>query len=144
MRRIALLTGLALFLGTAGCNDFLNSAKAVSDPNQPTSANRNTLLPGVAANIMDEQEGGVAMAVCEWMQQCAGTAGRFVEEYNKYNITGSSFNLTFNEIYANGGLIAIRQIEDEAGAANDLVYRGVAEVLEAVDMMWAADIWGNV
>ncbi|HEY2066430.1 MAG TPA: SusD/RagB family nutrient-binding outer membrane lipoprotein [Gemmatimonadaceae bacterium] len=144
MRRKALLTSLVLFLGTAACNDFLNSTKAVNDPNQPTTASRNTLLPGVAANIMDEQEGGVAMAVCEWMQQCAGTAGRFVEEYNKYNITGSSFNLTFNEIYTGGGLIAIRQIEDEATADNDLVYRGVAEVLEAVNMMWAADIWGSV
>ena len=144
MRRNALLTSLVLLLGAAGCNDFLNSTKAVSDPNQPSSADRNTLLPGVAANIMDEQEGGVAMAVCEWMQQCAGTAGRFVEEYNKYNITGSSFNITFNEIYANGGLIAIREIEDEATKANDLVFRGVAEVMEAVDMMWAADIWGSL
>src|SRR5690242_2119698 len=126
MRRTALMTGLLLMIGTAGCNDFLSAAKAVNDPNQPTSASRNTLLPGAEANLLDQQEGGVAMAVCEWMQQCAGTAGRFVEQYNKYNITGSSFNLTFNEIYANGGLIALRQIQDEATAANDLKFRGVA------------------
>jgi hypothetical protein len=144
MRRTALLSSLVLLVGTAACNSFLDSPKAVSDPNQPTTASRNTLLPGVAANIMDQQEGGAAMAVCEWMQQCAGTAGRFVEFFNQYKISGSDFNIQFNEIYTNGGLIAIRQIEDEAGAANDLVYRGVAEVLEAVNMMWAADIWGAV
>jgi hypothetical protein len=144
MRRTALMTSLLLMIGTAGCNDFLNSTKAVNDPNQPTTASRNTLLPGVEANFMDQQEGGVAMAVCEWMQQCAGTAGRFVEQYNQYNITGSSFNLTFNEIYAAGGLVAIRQIQDEATAANDLKFRGVAEVLEALDMMWATDIWGDL
>lgn len=144
MRRTAVLAALALLLATAGCNDFLTAAKAVNDPNEPTSANRNTLLPGVEANIMDQQEGGVAMLVCEWMQQCAGTAGRFVEQYNLYNITGASFNLNFNSVYAGGGLIAIRAIQDEATRDNDLVYRGVAEVLEAMDMMWAADLWGDL
>ena len=145
MRRTAMLAGLALLVGTAACNDFLNATAAVSDPNQPTTANRNTLLPGVAASIMTQQEGGPAMAVCEWMQQCGGVAGRFVEEYYKYTgVTGQSFNLEFNSIYAAGGLVSIRAIEDEATQANDPVYRGVAEVLEVVNMMWAADLWGDV
>jgi hypothetical protein len=139
-----MLAGLVLLIGTAACNGFLDSTAAVNDPNQPTTANRNTLLPGVAASIMTQQEGGPAMAVCEWMQQCGGVAGRFVEEYYKYGVTGSSFNLEFNSIYAAGGLISIRAIEDEATADNDPVYRGVAEVLEAMNMMWAADLWGDV
>jgi hypothetical protein len=144
MRRIAVFAGLALMLGTAGCNSFLDASKAVNDPNQPTVANRNTLLPGVEAQIMDEQEGGVAMLVCEWMQQCAGTAGRFVEQYNQYNITGSSFNLNFNGIYSGGGLISVRQIEADATTDNDAVYRGVAEVLETLQVMWATDQWGDI
>lgn len=144
MRRIAVLTGLVLLAGTAGCNDFLSAPKAVNDPNQPTTAGRNTLLPGVEANIMDQQEGGVAMVICEWTQQCAATSGRFVEEFYHYNVNGSSFNTNFNSIYGSGGLIAIRSIEDDATAANDLVYRGVAEVLEAMDVMWGADIWGDI
>jgi hypothetical protein len=136
------VASLALLAGVAGCNDFLNSAKAVDDPNQPTVANRNTLLPGAAANLMDLQEGVVAMAVCEWMQQCAGQSGRFVEEFNKYNFTGSSADFTFNNIYAGGGLIALRAIQEEATADNDLQYRGVAEVMEAMNMMWATDMLG--
>jgi len=142
MRHRAFLAGLVLLAATAGCNDFLNSSKAVDDPNQPTVANRNTLLPGAAANLMDLQEGGVAMMVCEWMQQCAGQSGRFVEEFFKYNVNGTSFDFTFNDIYAGGGLIALRTIEDEATKDNDLVYRGVAEVMEAMNMMWAADMLG--
>jgi hypothetical protein len=136
--------GFALITGAAGCNSFLDAPKAVNDPNQPTVANRNTLLPGVEAQVMDQQEGGVAMNVCEWMQQCAGTAGRFVEVYNNYQVTGSNFNGNFNSIYTGGGLIALRDIQATATTDNDLVYRGVAEVLEAVQMMWAADIWGDL
>jgi hypothetical protein len=142
MRHRALVAGLALLAGAAGCNDFLNSGKAVADPNAPTSANRNTLLPGAAANLMDLQEGGVAMLVCEWMQQCAGQSGRFVDVFDKYGVTGTSFDLTFNNIYAGGGLISLRAIQDEATAANDLQYRGVAEVMEAINMMWAVDMLG--
>ena len=142
MRTTAMVAGLALLAGAAACNDFLNAPRSVNDPNQPTSANRNTLFPGVAANIMDQQEGGVAMMVCEWIQQCAGQSGRFVEEYNKYNVTGTSHDLTFNNIYAGGGLIALRDIQASATADNDLVSRGVAEVLEAFSVMWAADMWG--
>jgi hypothetical protein len=142
MRYRALVAGLALLAGTAGCNTFLDSAKAVDDPNAPTSANRNTLLPGAAANLMDLQEGGVAMLVCEWMQQCAGQSGRFVDVFDKYGVNGTSFDLTFNNIYASGGLISLRAIQAEATKDNDLKYRGVAEVMEAMNMMWATDMLG--
>jgi hypothetical protein len=137
-----MLVGLTLLVGAAGCNNFLDATAAVNDPNQPTSANRNTLFPGAAANLMDLQEGSVAMVVCEWMQQCAGQSGRFVDVYDKYNVNGTSFDLTFNQIYGGGGLIALRDIQASATADNDLVSRGVAEVLEAMTMTWAADIWG--
>jgi hypothetical protein len=139
-----MLGALALLVGPVACNDFLDATRAVDDPNQPTSANRNTLFPGAAANLMDLQEGGVAMMVCEWMQQCAGQSGRFVEEFNKYNVNGTSFDFTFNNVYAGGGLIALRDIQASATVDNDLVSRGVAEVMEAVNMMWAADMLGDV
>jgi hypothetical protein len=137
-----MLVGLALLAGAAGCNSFLDSPTAVNDPNAPTTANRNTLFPGAAANLMDFQEGGVAMLVCEWMQQCAGQSGRFVDVFDKYGVNGSSFDFTFNNIYAGGGLIALRDIQASATADNDLVSRGVAEVMEAMNMMWAADMLG--
>ena len=142
MRYKAMLAGLALLMGAAACNNFLDSPTAVNDPNQPTSADRNTLFPGAAANLMDLQEGGVAMLVCEWMQQCAGQSGRFVDVFDKYGVNGTSFDLTFNDIYAGGGLIALRAIQASATTDNDLVSRGVAEVMEAMNMMWATDMLG--
>lgn len=142
MRTTAMVAGLALLIGTAGCNEFLNAPKSVNDPNQPTSASRNTLFPGAAANLMDLQEGVIAMTVCEWMQQCAGQSGRFVDVYYHYGINGGSFDFTLNNIYASGGLIALRDIQASATADNDLVSRGVAEVMEAMTMMWATDMLG--
>ena len=144
MRTRAMVAGLALLAGAAGCNDFLNASRSVNDPNQPTTANRNTLFPGAAANLMDLQEGGVAMMVCEWMQQCAGQSGRFVDFYNQYDVNGTSFDFTFNNIYASGGLIALRDIQASATADNDLVSRGVAEVMEAMTMLWATDMLGDL
>ena len=143
MRYTAIFAGLAL-VGAAGCSDFLNSPKAVLDPNQPSSANRNQLLPGVEAQVMDQQEGGAAMAICEWMQQCAGTNNRFVEEYFRYNVTASSFDANFNSVYTRGGLVSLREIQRTATADGDLVYRGVSEVLEALQVSFAADIWGDI
>lgn len=144
MRRMAYAAGLALLIGATGCSDFLTAAKAVRDPNQPTLATRDQLLAGVEAQVMDQQEGGVAMTVCEWMQQCAGVAGRFVDEFYHYKVNGSSFDANFNSLYTAGGLVSLRAIESSAAADNDQAYAGVAEVLEALQVAWAADIWGDI
>lgn len=144
MRRFLLVAGLALTAGAAGCNNFLTDEKAVRDPNNPSASTRNQLLAGIEAQMMDQQEGGVAMIVCQWMQQCAGTAGRFVEVQGKYIISNSSFNGNFNSLYTGGGLVSIRAAEASATADNDLVYRGVVEVLEAMEIGWGADIWGDI
>ena len=143
MRR-SLIVGLALLVGAADCKNFLTEDKAVRDPNNPSSATRNQLLAGIEAQMLDQQEGGVAMIVCQWMQQCAGTAGRFVEVQGKYVISNSSFNGNFNGLYTGGGLVSIRAAEASADADADPVYRGVLEVLEAMQIGWGADIWGDI
>jgi hypothetical protein len=94
---------------------------------------------------MGQQEGPVAMVVCEWMQQCAGINGRFVESQGKYDgITPDAFDTPFSSIYTAGGLLGIRAVETSATTDGDLAYRGVARVYEALNMMYAADVWGAV
>ena len=129
----------------AGCTDFLSSEKAIKDPNNPTLASRNQLFVGVQANFLGQQEGVVAMVVCMWMQQCAGINGRFVESYGTYTDNNAdSFDTPFSSTYTAGGLLGIRAVEASATTDGDLVYRGVAKVYEALNMMWAADLWGAV
>jgi len=136
--------GLGL-AGLLGCSDFLSSPKAISDPNNPTGATRNQLFVGVQSNIMGQQEGPVAMVVCMWMQQCAGINGRFVESYGKYDdINPDAFDTPFSSVYTAGGLIGIRAVQASATTDGDLVYRGVARVYEAINMIYAADVWGAV
>src|SRR5690242_7911072 len=134
-----LAAGVALTVTVAGCNKFLDATKAVSDPNAPTVASINQLFVGILANIYGQQEGPAAMLICEWVQQCAGTAGRFVEQQGTYTITNNSFDGSFNSVYTGGGLLSIKDAETRADAVGDKKYKGILEVLEAMNMMFAAD-----
>src|SRR2546421_133287 len=143
IRNIAAATALSL-AGLAGCKNYLDAPKAVSDPNAPTQATRNQLYVGVLASTFGSQEGPLAMLVCEWMQQCAGVNGRFVDQQGTYGITNTSFDTPFASIYTAGGLIGIRAVQASADADGDRLYKGIAETIEAMDVMLAADVWGDI
>jgi hypothetical protein len=145
-RYAAVSLGLAASLAgaLAGCSNFLNSDKAIANPNNPTAATTNQLFVGTLANVFGEQEGPVAMLVCQWMQQCAGVGGRFVDQQGTYSISSGSFDGSFQSIYTGGGLEQIRAVEANADASGDRLYKGITEVVEAMDVMWGADIWGDM
>jgi hypothetical protein len=136
--------GLAVLAGISGCSSFLDAPKAVADPNAPTLATANQLLSGIEANVFGQQEGPVAMLICEWMQQCAGTAGRFVEVQGAYTITNNSFDGSFSSIYTAGGLLAVKDAEGRVDAVPDKQYKGVLEVLEAMQVLFGVDNWGSI
>jgi starch-binding outer membrane protein, SusD/RagB family len=134
------------FVGVVGCNNFLNSEKATADPNNPVVATRNQLFVGVQANVFGLQEGPVEMIACEWMQQCAGINGRFVDQQGVYSITPGSFDIPFSNLYVAGGLIQIRRVKALADSATpkDLPMKGMTEVLEAMTMLFGTDVWGDL
>jgi len=90
MRIVAAALGLSVSL--AACSKFLDTPRAVADPNNPTAANINQLFVGVEANVFGQQEGPVAMIVCEWMQQCAGVNGRFVDQQGVFVVGKGLFD----------------------------------------------------
>jgi len=136
--------GFALLAGISGCSSFLDADKAVADPNAPTLATANQLLSGIEANVFGQQEGPVAMLICEWMQQCAGTAGRFVEVQGAYTINNNSFDGSFSSIYTAGGLLAVKDAEARVDGVPDKRYKGVLEVLETMQVLFGADNWGSI
>ena len=145
MRRITTFVPAALLVaGLAGCNSFLESDKATVDPNSPPTASRNQLFVGAQAHVFGQQEGGIAMLICQWMQQCAGVNGRFVDTQSNYNINAGTFDFQFSDVYRGGGLRAIRAVQASAEAAGDKYYKGIAEVIEAMNIGFAADVWGNI
>jgi hypothetical protein len=143
MRRIWTIATALLVASTSACN-FLDSPKAVADPNNPTVASRNQLFVGVQANTFGYEEGYVPMLVCMWMQQCAGVNSRFVQTEGEYGITHGSLDFTLAGVYVGGGLVGIRSIETSADADGDKLYKGIAEVHEAMIMMLTADTWGDI
>jgi starch-binding outer membrane protein, SusD/RagB family len=144
MRKSSIAAAALCLTVLGGCQGFLDSPKAVNDPNAPTVATRNQLFVGALANVFGNEEGGVAMLICEWMQQCAGINGRFVDTQGTYTIDASSFDTPFANIFNGGGLVGLRSIEASATTDGDKLYLGIAEVLEAMDVGFAADIWGDI
>ena len=120
MRKSSIAAAALCLTVVAGCNDFLNSPKAVADPNAPTQATTNQLFVAALANTFGNQEGAVAMLICQWMQQCAGVNGRFVETQGNYTIDASTFDIPFQNIYNGGGLIGLRTIEANTAASGEL------------------------
>ena len=143
MRRIWTIATASLLASTAACN-FLDSPKATADPNNPTVASTNQLFVGVQANTFGYYEGYVPMLVCMWMQQCAGINSRFVQTEGEYGITHGSLDFTFNSVYVGGGLVGVRTVEANADKAGDKLYKGIAEVHEAMIIMLTADSWGDI
>jgi len=146
MQKLLYRTAAAVSLVSvlAGCSNFLDAPAAISDPNLPSAATRDQLFVGAQANIFGQQEGPLAMIVCQWMQQCAGVNGRFVQQQDTYSVNAGTFDLSFQEVYSAGGLLALRTVQADAAAGGDKVYQGIAQVLEALLMGTTASIWGNI
>jgi hypothetical protein len=138
----------ALLLGAAGCNSFLTGDKLSGNPNYPTTSTVQTLFVGVQSGMYALHEGTVAMQICEWVQHCGGTNGRYVQLLGLYDY-GNASNIganiaDWNLIYDQGGLIDLRAIEQSARAAGDSIYLGIAKIWEAYNIGLAADLWGSI
>jgi hypothetical protein len=146
MRRLLHRSAVAACLLTAiaGCSSFLDADRATADPNLPSAATRDQLFTGAQANIFAQQEGPLAMIACQWMQQCAGINNRFVQTQDSYRIDALTFDLPFQETYSAGGLLSIRAVQASAEAAGDDQYLGITQILEALLIGTAADIWGDI
>ena len=138
------LPGLLLALGGAGCNSFLDAENATFDPNAPTQATRDQLFVAAQVAMFGLQEANVAQFSCVILQHCSGT-GNYVEGYAQtYTQNSTTFDADFNLIFTGGGLVDLRTIQSSATEAGNLPYAGMAKVIEAVNISFAADNWGDI
>jgi starch-binding outer membrane protein, SusD/RagB family len=138
------LVALGLLLGTGGCNGFLTGDKLSQNPNQPASPSLPSLFVGLQVGQFALQEGTVPMMVCEWMQQCAGINGRFVDALGRYDYDETSNIVDWAQVYGSGGLVDEREDEALARASGDSVWLGIVKIWEAFTVGTAADQWGNI
>ena len=137
--------GAALVAALAGCENFLTDEDAINDPNNPTSATRDQLFVAAQAALWGVEESGVAQVACMWMQQCSGVGGRFVETRGtNYTVLSTDFNTDFIQIYTGGGLLDLRKIQESAEEDDDKIYAGIAKVMEAMIVGFAASVWGDI
>jgi hypothetical protein len=139
---VALVAGVPL-LGATGCDDWLTGPKVGDDPNRPTQVTADLLLNGIQSAQFVNLTGQLARLSTMWTQQFAGTERQF-SALDRYGITEDELTGEFSQLYASGGLLDIRQLQDSARARGDDVYLGVAQVWEALVIGTAASIWGDI
>lgn len=138
------LPGVLLATGAAGCADFLDAENAARDPNEPSQATRDQLFVAAQVAMFGLQEANVAQFSCVVIQHCGGT-GNYVEGYaQQYTQDASTFDPDFNQIYIGGGLVDLRTVQESAEEAGNLPYAGMAKVIEAINISFAADNWGDI
>lgn len=132
--RTLLLVGIFYL---SGCSDFLDIN---ADPNNPTDASLNQVLPA-AQFAMGYNLGGVTSGL-------SNAASTFVHQVvsfrvDQYAINGTYVNNTWNGMFAN----ALNNFEimiAKAEAEGDLRYAGVAKICKAYSFTTLVDLFGDI
>src|SRR5918992_3223774 len=137
------LGGALLVLGSAGCNDFLSNEEVSGNPNLPTAATRDALFVGIQAGQFGLQQFGLAHIACQWTQQCYAVQ-RFSFTRATYDIIDTDYNADWAQVYGAGGLKEMREVQASATQDNEIVYRGIAKVWEALTIGTTTSLWGDI
>jgi hypothetical protein len=143
LRQRKLLGGALLAATVAGCNNFLTGDGVDSDPNNPISATTEQLFVAAEVAQFAQQTSSVAQLTCLIVQHCGGV-GNYVETWGTYGFGDVDTNVEWLQTYVGGGLLDMKEIKRRATEDNNLVLRGYTSVLEALDVSFAADQWGDV
>ena len=130
----------------AGCSDFLKGGNLTTSPNNPVkgSASPSQLFVSIQTNNIVFQESDMGRAIMQWTQQLYGAARQQVGIYDYSGVDNSTYDGEFQRPYGGGGLVDLRTLEANTLANGDLMYVGVAQVMEAWMMGYTADVWGDV
>lgn len=148
MRNKCALATFAMLVATSavGCSGFLTGDNLSSNPNKPVTASADQLLVGIEVNLMANWEAYPMNLLPLWAQQIQGVQRQW-ESYSNYgsgvdNLTADGL---WKPIYGSGGLADIRraQAELKTTPGRDGMY-GELQVMEALNMGTAADLWGNI
>lgn len=140
------IISIGLFVGILGssfmsCDDYLD---VNNNPNYPTEATLQTLLPSVGATTISRiaLDGDLIGAL--WMQHA--TQGNSTNQYNatvNYNVSISSYNAFWTNAYANTlpDLKILIEMAEENSAWN---YWVIAKILMAFNYHFLTDLYGDI
>ncbi|QIL75550.1 SusD/RagB family nutrient-binding outer membrane lipoprotein [Hymenobacter sp. HDW8] len=138
MKKLILLLGLVLGGGMfTSCDDFLD---VNTDPNNPTTATPNFLLPNIISNGAQTQMFTALRTPFITQYLVARTGGNTVDNYFYTNAQSTnSFNYTY--FYSGGN---IPPMIAAAEAEGSVYYVGAGKIMMALILSHATDIFGDI
>ena len=142
--KLALAAATSVLL-LAGCSDFLKGPGLSTNPNVPTTATADQLFVGSQVAVMAQWENYPFMLFFLWAQQISGV-NRQWQNYADFaaGTDEGAGDGAFNQTYGPGGLLDLRKMDTLVTASGNLKMRGEAEVLEALYIGTAADMFGSI
>src|SRR5512140_1256803 len=143
-RALALVAMIAA-VTVYGCNSFLACDKCKNNPNLPTTATADQLFIGAQVSLMAQWETYPLNLLPTWVDQIGGVNRQWANYANYASGTDNiTSDATWISIYGPGGLADLRRAEDEATTSGNQKEVGQLEVIEALLMGTAADLFGDV
>ena len=134
------ILALAFVLGLAGCDGFLDINE---DPNNPTQAQLNTILPYAQATIF----GALGMGTAGISELLSVYVHQTVQRgtHDDYKIPANEFSLTetWDKLYT-VALPDLNQLIKQGNEEGRPAYSGIAKLLKAQIFSLMVDIWGDI
>lgn len=139
-KALIILISISSLFSISGCEKYVSQDDI--DPNGPTHASLQTLLPVVEVSIFATYTGEMARTSNCWVQQFTGTQFQ-LQEYSNYSISENDVQNDWTTIY-NAGIVNANEIISDAGSTNAYYYKGIGEVCKAMILGIATDFWGDI
>ena len=139
MKTKSLIVILAAGLVMTGCNKFVEDYDV--SPNSPVEANAALLTTNAQVALFATYGGQLARTCGIWTQQLAGTDAQMID-HESYRVFEGDIQNEWDVIYADG-IESCRDLINNYGAGNPY-YTGIGQVLEAMYLGIATDLWGDV
>ena len=139
-KSIILFLSAFTLISFSGCEKYVSQDDI--DPNGPTHASLQTLLPVVQVSIFANYTGEMSRTSGCWVQHFTGTQFQ-LQQYSNYKVSENDVQNDWTTIY-NAGLINANEIISSASAKNAFYYKGIGEVCKAMILGIATDFWGDI
>ena len=137
MKKLFLI--LLAFIMLAGCEkDYLDINR---DPNNPTVAPNNQLLPGIQVELARWVSIGDGLGTIATVYSHQGTTR---EHWDDYGVLGTSFYNQTNWARLYTMLTNVELMITQGEENDELIYAGIAKTLKAFAYSTMVDIWGDI
>lgn len=112
-----------------------------TDPENPLEVTPATMLASLEVNTFQNVEGDFARIASMYAGQMAGATGQY-QAFQNYDITEGDFNNLWVQLYS--GTMKNAKILITENTAENPYYAGISNVLLALNLGVATDLWGDV